>query len=336
MVITKVLVHFCPPPPPYKFLSPLLISFFLSLPARLSFYLFLFYLVSGNRIEARQWIVARHLWCYNPLSCLTPFCKVKHDKIKFHEFFCVCNFFSFSPPLSLSLSLSLSPIPVSLPISLSPAPASLSFSLPSLSSPSPTPTHVSLFIFLSPLSLLLPLCGCLSLFHPLSVLLSSSLPPCLSFSVVLSLSLPLLSFFLSFSLTPCLSFYLCLSFSILSLSLSLSLLSHSHIFLSFSLSLSLSLFLFLQSLFLSLPLLSLFPSFLSPIPVVFLSFSHSSLPLYLCLTPVSPSPSLWFSLFHPYLSSYFSLSNRCLIFYILFSLSRQSLSLSLSLERKRT
>ena len=161
MVITKTLVYFCPH---YKILSPPVISF--SLPARLSFYLFLSHLVSGNQIEAR------HLSCYNPLSCFTPFCGVKYDKIKFHEFFCFCNFFSFYPSLLLFLlSLpSLSPTPVSLPISLSPAPVSLSFSLPSLSlflsfflpllslfpsfslpsmsSPSPTPTHVSLFIFL--------------------------------------------------------------------------------------------------------------------------------------------------------------------------------------------
>ena len=134
MVITKVLAHFCPP---YKFLSPLVIFFSLSLPARVSFYLFLSLLVSGNRIEERQWIVARHLSCYNPLSCFTPFCGVKHDKIKFHEFVCVCNFFSFSP-LSLYLSLSL----LSLYLSLSHL--CLSFSLFS-------PAPVSLSIFLSPI-----------------------------------------------------------------------------------------------------------------------------------------------------------------------------------------
>ena len=117
MVITKILVHFCPPslsvsvPPSYIFLS---------LPARLSFYLFLSQLVSGNRIEARQWIVARHLSYYNPLSCFTPFCGVKYDKLKFHEFFCVCNFFSLSPtPVSLPISLSLSLLPLSLYLSLS-------------------------------------------------------------------------------------------------------------------------------------------------------------------------------------------------------------------------
>ena len=63
----------------------------------------------------------------------------------------------------------------------------LSFSLPSLSSPSPTPTHVSLFIFLSPLSLLLPLCGSLSS-TPISSYLSLS-HRCLIFSYP-SLSLP--------------------------------------------------------------------------------------------------------------------------------------------------
>ena len=86
--------------------------------------------------------------------------------------------------------------------------------------------------------------------------------------------------------------------------------------------------------------LSLFPSFLSPIPVVFLSFSHSCLPFYLCLTPVSPSPSLWFSLS---LSLPIFLSPTDVsFFYILLcltpvSLSHSfSLSLSLLLERKRT
>ena len=186
MVITKVLAHFCPPPP-YKFLSPLVIFF--SLPARLSFYLFLSHLVSGNRIEVRQWIVARHLSCYNPLTCFTPFCGVKHDKIKFHEFVCVCNFFSFSP-------LSLSPTPVSLPISLSLSRSCLhlslpslslflsfflrllslfpSFSLPSLSSPSPTPTYVSLYLSLTPVS------------PSPSMWLSLSLPPPVSLPIFLS------------------------------------------------------------------------------------------------------------------------------------------------------
>ena len=140
---------------------------------------------TGNRIEACQWIVARP----QHLSCLTPQNGVKHDKIIFHEFFCVCNVFSFSPvslflPVSVSLSLSqlylslsispsLSPLYLSFSpclstyLSLSPAPVSLSFSLPSLSlslSFSTSTPVVSLsfshscfpfysFIFLSPLSL---------------------------------------------------------------------------------------------------------------------------------------------------------------------------------------
>ena len=129
----------------------------------LSFNLFLSHLVSGNRIEARQWIVTRHLSCYNPLSCFTPFCGVKYDKMKFHEFFCVSNFFSFSPvtpslfPLSLSPTLSLY----------------LSLSLPLL----------SLYLSLSHpcrLSLLLPLMPpCLSFSYP-----------CLSFSLSVAVSLP--------------------------------------------------------------------------------------------------------------------------------------------------
>ena len=154
-----------PPPPPYKFLSPLVISFSLSLslPARLSFYLFLSHLISGNRIEARQWIVTRHLSCYNPLSCFTPFCGVKYDKMKFHEFFCVSNFFSYSPVTSSLFPLSLSPT-----LSLY-----LSLSLPLL----------SLYLSLSHpcrLPLLLPLMPpCLSFSYP-----------CLSFSLSVAVSLP--------------------------------------------------------------------------------------------------------------------------------------------------
>ena len=133
----------------------------------------------------------------------------------------------------------------------------------------------------------------------MSLFLSFSLPPCLSFSVVLSLYLsrsclsfffPVLSLFLSFRLCDSLciflphlllSFSLSLSLSSLSLSLCLciSLISLS---LSFSrpyLSMSLeprSLFLFLSlSLFLSPPLLTLFSSF-------FLSLSLQSLSLCLC------------------------------------------------------
>ena len=150
MVITKVLVHLCPPPP-INFCPP---SYYLSLslPARFSFYLFLSHLVSGNRIEAQQWIVARHLLYYNPLSCFTPFCGVKYDKIKFHEFFCVCNFFSFSH-LSLSLSLSLSLPPLSLYLSLS-LPPCLSFSVVlslshSLSYPRLSLSPVPIFLSLS-------------------------------------------------------------------------------------------------------------------------------------------------------------------------------------------
>ena len=231
MVITKVLVHFCPPSPinfcpPYIILSLLVISFSLSLPARLSFYLFLSHLVSGNRIEARQWIVARHLSCYNPLSCFSPFCGVTYDKIKFHEFFCVCNFFSFSPvSLSPSLSLSLS------------HPVSLSFSLPSLSlflsffSRSCLSFHLSLS-HPCRLPLLLPLMSpCLSFSHPclqfsLFVAVSLFLPPPVSlpislcptmplfFGGSLSLSPPLLSVLISFSLS--LSLSLSLVFKILS------------------------------------------------------------------------------------------------------------------------
>ena len=169
------------PPPPYKFLSPLVISFALSLslPARLSFYLFLSHLVSGNRIEARQWIVTRHL------SCFTPFCGVKYDKMKFHEFFCVSNFFSFSPVTPSLFPLSLSH-PVSLPISLSHSCLSIFLSPIPVVSLSYSHSRLPVYLSLTPVS---PSPSpWLSLFHPLSLFLSSSLPPCLSFSVVLSLS----------------------------------------------------------------------------------------------------------------------------------------------------
>ena len=205
MVITKVLAHFCPP-------SYIFLSLSLSLPARLSFYLFLSHLVSGNRIEVRQWIVARHLPCYNPLSCFTLFCGVKHDKIKFHEFVCVCPFFSFSPvtpslsPLSLSLSLSLSHPWLSL--SLSPIPISL------------FPTLVSLSIF----SLSHP-CR-FPLFLPLMSPFLSLCHPCLSFS----LSLPPLSLFISFSLPPMYHFL----YPSLSLSRQSLFFSHASLFLSLS------------------------------------------------------------------------------------------------------
>ena len=186
---------------------------------------------TGNRIEACQWIVARP----RHLSYFTPQNGVKHDKIIFHEFFCVCNVFSFSPvSLSLSLSLSLFPsLPVSVYLSLSFSPVSLpiflsrplqslylsishpslSLSLlPPLSSPSPSPTHVSPSIVLSfshssLYSLLLPLCGSLSLFFSLSLFLSLSLSlsishPCLStYLFSLSLSRSYLSFYRSLSHT---------------------------------------------------------------------------------------------------------------------------------------
>ena len=227
--------------------------------------------------------------------------------------FFVLVIFSLSPvtpslsPLSLSVCLSFSLSLPLLSLYLSLSHPCLSFHL-SLSHPCRLP-------------LILPLMSpCLSFSHPclsfsLSVAVSPSSTPCLSSYLPLShhaplffygsLSYPRLSLspapiFLSLS-NPGLSSYLCLSPAPISLFIFLSL-SNTCLCLFRCLSLyptpvsSLSLSLFVQSLFLSLPLLSLFPSFFSPIPALFLSFSHSCFPFYLCLTPVSPSPSMWFSL----------------------------------------
>ena len=164
---------------------------------------------TGNRIEACQWIVARP----RHLSCFTPQNGVKHDKIIFHEFFCLSLSLSLPPCLCLSLPLFLPCISLSLSFSLS---LYLSFSLarsslsiflslsllPPLSSPSPSPTHVSPSIVLSFFhpslySLLLPLCGSLS--PSLSLSISH---PCLStYLFSLSLSRSYLFFYRSLSHT---------------------------------------------------------------------------------------------------------------------------------------
>ena len=168
-------------------------------------------IIFHNEIEARQWIVARHLSCYNPMSCFTPLCGVKYDKIKFHEFFCVCNFFSFSPlslspTLSLYLSFSLShPISLSLPL------LSLSFSLPSLSlflSFFPTPASLSVFLSPIPVVSLSNSHSCLPVYLSLTPVspspspwLSLSLPPPVSLPIFLSPTMPLF-FLCSLSLSP--------------------------------------------------------------------------------------------------------------------------------------
>ena len=273
---------------------------------------------------------------------------MKHDKIKFHEFFCVCNFFFFSPvtpsfsPLSVCLSLSHPCLSTYLLLPL--LSLFLSFSLPSLSSPSPTPTHVSLFIFLSPLSLLL-LCGCLSL-PPLSLLVSFSLPPCLSSSVDSSyhnmyykgcglLCAHKKSFNTAIPVRSLLSLSLSLSRSCLSFSLPLL-----SLFSSFSLSpIPVSLFLpslsfYLSRIPVSLPISISLSLFLSPAPIslfIFLSLSHSCLSSYLSLShPVSLSIfSLVLSLIPV---SFFFLTLISFSRYLSVSLSLSPIPVSLSLS----
>ena len=232
------------------------------------------------------------------------------------------------PCLSNYLSLSLSPTIVSLSIFLSHPCLSLIFpslflSLSSLSSPSP-PTHVFLFIFLSPLSLSLSLSLCV---FPTSVSLLIVLSLSHSLSFYPSLSHPCLSFshsYLSFYLSLCDS--LCLFLPPLSLSLFLapiflspsnpglsSYLSFSPIpvFLSFF-SRSLSPTLVSLSSF-TLPSLSRFSPYLWFTLCGSLSLSLSlSVSLTLCLSPAPVSFYFFLSpipVYHPCLSSYFSLSH---------------------------
>ena len=108
------------------------------------------------------------------MSCFTPFCGVKYDKMKFHEFFCVSNFFSFSPVTPYLFPLSLSPT-LSLYLSLS-----LSRSCPSIFlSPIPVVSlsysHSCLPVYLSLTPVSPSPSPWLSLFHALSLFLSSSL-----------------------------------------------------------------------------------------------------------------------------------------------------------------
>ena len=234
--------------------------------------------------------------------------------LSFFSLFNSCPSLSFSlchicPALSLSLflsypCLSLSPSPIFLSISLEPRSLSLSFSHswspPICLSPTlPFFLSFSVAIYLPLLSLFL-----LSLFHP-----------CLSFSPIpASLFLPPLSFFLSLS-NPGLSPFLFPTHGLL---------------LSVSLQPCLSFYLFL-SLFISHYCLSFF--FLSSIPVslslylwftlcgfLFLFLSRSCLSFYL----------FSLSLYHPYLSSYLSLSHPESLFIFPFSLPPLSFSFSLT------
>ena len=225
----------------------------------------------GNRIEARQWTVARHLSCYNPLSCFTSFRGVKHDKIKFHEFFCVCNFFLSPPSLflsPLSLSPSLSPLSLFLSIcgSLSAA-LSLSLSLLSLSLSFSLP-YLSFYLSRTPVSLpfFFPLMvsSYLSLSNPafLSIFFSRYLSP--TIVSLSSFSLPSLSLFLSICGSLSAAFYF--SFSPAPVSLFIFFLSLSTtpisrpIFLSPTLNLFLSFLSLSHTCILSHPLLSLCPT----------------------------------------------------------------------------
>ena len=220
-----------------------------------------------------------------------------------------------SPTMPLFFSGSLSPIPVSLFL------LSLSFYL--------SRTPVSLPISLS---LSLPL---LSLLFSLSVAVSLSL----SLSVSFCRTPVFLLIFLSHTLSPFLSF---VSFSLPSLSrslshpcLSLSLFFLTLVYFSRSLSpipVSLPLSFTFSNPYFSLSLLSLFPSFLSPVPVLFLSSpTHVSLSIFVSplslLLPLSSAPISLPTFLTPTDVSFF---------YILLSrfLSRQPLSLSPSKERE--
>ena len=232
------------------------------------------------------------------------------------SFLLLCGCLSL-PPLYLLVSFSLPPC-LSSSVVLSPAPVSLSLSR----------SYLSFHLFLSLLSLFL------SFSRPyLSISLESR---SLFQSLSLSLSRSYLSFHLSLSPTPVfliifLSHTLSLFLSFLLFSLShpcLFLLSDTHIFLSLSLCLSLShprLFLFLQSLFLSLPLLYLFPSFLPSLSSSSLSPTHVSLSIFVSSLSLLP---LCGSFSSTPISLPIFLSHRCLIFsYPSLSLSHASLSL---------
>ena len=235
---------------------------------------------------------------------------------------------SFSHPclsFSLSVAVSLSSTPVSLPIFLSPTMplffcGSLSLLSPSLSFSRP---------YLSISRELRSLCLSLSL-SPIHVSLSLSLSLCLYLS--LSLSHSCLSSYLSLSYPVSLSVF-SLFLSPIPVSLSLFFLT----LVSFSCSLSLSL-----SFYNSNPYFSISHSCLSFHLFSLPSLSSSSLSpthvsLSIFVTPLSILLPLCGSLFHPYLSSYLSLSHRCLIFLypsLSFSLTPVSLFLSPSKERE--
>ena len=237
---------------------------------------------------------------------------------KIHEFFCVCNFFSFSPvtpsrsPLSLSFSLS-HPC-LSTYFFLSCSCLFLSFSLPSLS------LYLSFF---------LPLLSLFPSFSPIPVSLSYS-HSCLPFylcltPVSLSLSLPpRLSSYLSLSHHASLFLWFSLSLSRSCLSFSL---SFSHSYLSFYLSLSVtpSVFLFYTCFFLSLSIFFVFIFFIFFLfYLFFIFFSFLFLPIEISLSYpcLSLPPPLSFYLSRTPVSLPISIS----ISLSLFFLSRQSLS----------
>ena len=254
--------------------------------------------------------------CLSRLSCRCVYLSLSHHvslflspsllsvflsfSLSHHVFFslsphsCLYYYFSLSPKSCLCFYLSLFPT-----ISLSPLLSvylSVSLSL-SLSHFCLSCTHVSATIFLSPS--LLPVFLSFSLSHHISL---SPTPIC----ATIFLSPPsCLCLYLSLSLPPFLCNHSCLRFCL-------------HSYLSFSVWLSLSICLTFPSC------ISVYRSFFNPYLFFNLFSLCGSLPLMFLFLP----RCLSFSMSHPCLSGYLSLS----LFFHLLSLSSLYLSLSISLS----